>query len=98
MALQGDLLAAHVLGIQNVMVVRGEDMVNADHHEAKAVDDLDELGLLGAIKSLQRGAPTRMAAASADPMRTKAIAAGEKSVTTGEGGSHKEARHADDKG
>lgn len=56
MALQGDLLAAHVLGIQNVMVVRGEDMVNADHHEAKAVDDLDELGLLGAIKSLQRGA------------------------------------------
>jgi methylenetetrahydrofolate reductase (NADPH) len=55
MALQGDLLAAHVLGIQNLIVVRGEEMANADHCDAKAVDDLDELGLFGAIHSLQRG-------------------------------------------
>lgn len=55
MALQGDLLAAHVLGNQNLIVVRGEEMTNADHCDAKAVDDLDELALLGAIQSLQRG-------------------------------------------
>jgi 5,10-methylenetetrahydrofolate reductase len=28
MALQGDLLAAHVLGIHNFLVVRGEEMIN----------------------------------------------------------------------
>lgn len=28
MALQGDFLAAHVLGIQNLVVVRGEDMAS----------------------------------------------------------------------
>jgi 5,10-methylenetetrahydrofolate reductase len=54
-ALQGDMLSAYVLGIQNLIVVRGEDMVYADHSETKAVDDLDELRLLGAIKSLQEG-------------------------------------------
>jgi 5,10-methylenetetrahydrofolate reductase len=54
-ALQGELLSAHVLGIQNVMVVRGEDVVAGDHHDAKSVNDLDELGLLGAIQSLQEG-------------------------------------------
>jgi len=55
MALQGDMLAAHVLGIQNLLVVRGEDMAFGDHHDAKSVDDLDELSLLGAIRSLQEG-------------------------------------------
>lgn len=55
MAIQGDLLAAHVLGIQNVIVVRGEEMAYGDHRDAKPVDDLDELGILGAIRSLQEG-------------------------------------------
>jgi len=55
MALQGDLLAAHVLGIQNLIVVHGEDMPNSDHRTAVPVDDLDELGLLAAIRSLQAG-------------------------------------------
>ena len=55
MALQGDLLSAHVLGIQNLVVVRGEDMAYGDHRDAKPVDDLDELSLLGAIQSLQEG-------------------------------------------
>ena len=44
MALQGDLLAAHVLGIQNLIVVHGEEMTNGDHRDADAVDDLDEVG------------------------------------------------------
>lgn len=55
MALQGDLLAAHVLGIQNLIVVAGEDMANGDHRDAKPVDDMDELELLEAIRSLQDG-------------------------------------------
>lgn len=55
MALQGDLLAAHVLGIQNLLVVHGEDMSLGDHRDAKPVNDLDELSLLGAIQSLQEG-------------------------------------------
>jgi methylenetetrahydrofolate reductase (NADPH) len=55
MALQGDLLAAHALGIQNLMVVTGEDILSGDHCDAKPVNDLDELGLLSAIRSLETG-------------------------------------------
>jgi methylenetetrahydrofolate reductase (NADPH) len=55
MALQGDLLAAYVLGIQNLIVVNGEVMTNGDHRDAKTVDDLDELALVGAIQGLQDG-------------------------------------------
>lgn len=55
MALQGDLLAAHVLGIHNLLVVQGEDMTNGDHPEALPVNDLDEIGLLRMISSLTRG-------------------------------------------
>jgi methylenetetrahydrofolate reductase (NADPH) len=55
MALQGDILAAYALGIQNLVVVCSEDMANSDHFEARPVDDLDELGLLAAIRSLEQG-------------------------------------------
>jgi methylenetetrahydrofolate reductase (NADPH) len=55
MALQGDMLAAYGLGIQNLMVVASEDMAYCDHQDAKTVNDLDEVGLIGAIRSLERG-------------------------------------------
>jgi len=55
MALQGDLLAAHVLGIHNLLVVQGEDMANGDHQDATVVNDLDETALLQMIGSLTRG-------------------------------------------
>jgi methylenetetrahydrofolate reductase (NADPH) len=58
MALQGDILAAYVLGIQNLVVVRGENMSAGDHVQAKTVDDLDELSLLQAIRSLKKGTDT----------------------------------------
>jgi len=58
MALQGDILAAYVLGIQNLVVVRGENMSAGDHVQAKTVDDLDELSLLQAIRSLKKGSDT----------------------------------------
>ena len=55
MALQGDILAAHLLGIRNLVVVPGEEMANGDHRDAAVVSDLDELELIGAIRSLQDG-------------------------------------------
>ncbi|HKK98604.1 MAG TPA: methylenetetrahydrofolate reductase [Desulfotignum sp.] len=55
MALQSDLLAAHVLGIHNLMVVNGEEMINSDHPDAKIVDDLDDFGILSMIQSLTAG-------------------------------------------
>lgn len=55
MALQGDILAAHVLGIQNLLVVHSEEMSQGDHSDAKSVDDLDEIGLLEAIGTLEKG-------------------------------------------
>ena len=55
MALQGDILAAHVLGIQNLIVVKGEDMANSDHKDAQIVNDLDEIQLLEVIGKLRDG-------------------------------------------
>jgi 5,10-methylenetetrahydrofolate reductase len=55
MSLQGDMLAAHVLGIHNLLVVRGETMANGDHPKAKPVDDLSELDLLAMVQSLVKG-------------------------------------------
>ncbi len=55
MALQGDILAAHVLGIENLIVVHDEEMSNGDHRDAKPVYDLDEAGLIRVIQSLQGG-------------------------------------------
>lgn len=55
MALQGDLLGAHVLGVRNVVVVCGEPINQCDHRKAKPVDDLDELSILQMIRSLNQG-------------------------------------------
>jgi methylenetetrahydrofolate reductase (NADPH) len=55
LALQGDALAAHVLGINNIVVVHSEEMSQSDHREAKPVYDIDEVELLGAVASLTAG-------------------------------------------
>jgi methylenetetrahydrofolate reductase (NADPH) len=55
LALQGDLLAAHALGVPNVMAVTGDEITHGDHHQAKAVHDLDLLELLTAIKTMETG-------------------------------------------
>jgi len=55
MALQGDILAAHVLGIQNLIVVHSLEMDQSDHRDSKPVYDLNEVDLLQAIRSLQGG-------------------------------------------
>lgn len=55
LALQSDLLSAYVLGIQNVLVLTGDHPSLGDHPQAKAVYDLDSVGLLKAAKDLERG-------------------------------------------
>jgi 5,10-methylenetetrahydrofolate reductase len=55
LALQGDILAAHVLGVKNLLVVQGVDMSLGDHRDAKSVDDMDEIELIRTIKALQSG-------------------------------------------
>lgn len=54
-ALQSDLLSAHILGIRNLLVVQAEDMENTDHQDAVPVNDLDESGILRAIETLNAG-------------------------------------------
>ncbi len=55
LALQADLLAASACGIGNVMAVTGEDPSFGDHHETKAVYDIDLPDLLETLKRLQAG-------------------------------------------
>jgi methylenetetrahydrofolate reductase (NADPH) len=55
LALQGDLLAAHALGVPNVMAVAGEEITHGDHHEAKAVYDISLLELISAIGTMRGG-------------------------------------------
>ena len=55
MALQGDALAAHVLGIQNIIVADSADMGESDHSDAKIVNDLDEVKLIETLMTLQNG-------------------------------------------
>ena len=54
-ALQADLLAAYGCGIINIMGVSGEDPSLGDHHQTKAVNDIDLLTLLKTISTLQSG-------------------------------------------
>lgn len=55
LALQADLLAAHACGIHTVMVVKGEAPSYGDHHQARAVDDIDQYELLTAIERMRKG-------------------------------------------
>jgi len=55
LALQSDLLSAHVLGIRNVLALTGDHVAMGDHAAAKPVFDLDSVGLLQAIGILESG-------------------------------------------
>ncbi len=54
-ALQSDLLNAHVLGIENVLCLTGDYVTLGDHPEAKPVFDLDSVSLLYAARCLEEG-------------------------------------------
>ena len=55
LAIQSDILAAAALGIRNIMAVQGEDVRFGDHPQARAVNDLDLIGLLEALQKLHDG-------------------------------------------
>jgi 5,10-methylenetetrahydrofolate reductase len=55
LALQSELLNASALGLRNILVLQGDPPSIGDHFEARAVFDLDVMGLLGATKRLQEG-------------------------------------------
>lgn len=53
-ALQGDLLGAAALGIENVLVLGGDQVNAGDHPEAKAVFDLSSQELLAALHAMTK--------------------------------------------
>ena len=55
LALQSDLLAAWTLGLENVLVVTGDDPRGGDHPKAKGVFDLDSTQLLEVTKGMNGG-------------------------------------------
>ena len=80
-AIQGDLLAAHVLGVENVLCLTGDPVGSGDHPEAKTVFDLDSIRLLAAAASLNggtdmggnrlRGAPSFYLGAAVNPFASE---------------------------
>jgi len=54
-AIQGELLAAHSLGVHNVVFMAGDPPATGDHADAKAVFDVDSTTLLGAARAMERG-------------------------------------------
>lgn len=55
LALQGDLLGAHALGIRNLVVITGDPPKLGDYPDASAVFDVDSVGLLDIVNGLNRG-------------------------------------------
>ncbi len=55
LGLQSDLLAAHVLGLHNVVIITGDPPKMGDYPHATAVFDLDSIGLLRLVHGLNRG-------------------------------------------
>lgn len=55
LALQSDLLAADVLGINNVLCLTGDYITVGDHADGKPVFDLDSVLLLKAIREMEQG-------------------------------------------
>ena len=55
LALQSDLLSAHVLGVENVLSITGDLPSLGDHPQAKPVYDLDSVQLLEVIGKLNQG-------------------------------------------
>ncbi len=55
LALQGDLLAAHVQGLNNLVVITGDPPKIGDYPDATAVFDVDSIGILQMASRLNRG-------------------------------------------
>jgi 5,10-methylenetetrahydrofolate reductase len=76
-AIQADILGASLLGIENFLLLNGDNPKNGDHPDAKGVFDLTTLEMLSAARALRdgkdlsgaelKGAPKLFIAAAANP-------------------------------
>lgn len=55
LSLQSELLSAYLLGINNILALRGDDLERTDQPGTKAVFDLDSPELIGAARSMEKG-------------------------------------------
>ncbi len=55
LAMQSDLLGAHILGIKNVLCMTGDHVAAGDHKTAKPVYDLESVQLLQMVDTLNHG-------------------------------------------
>ncbi|MHB9150200.1 MAG: methylenetetrahydrofolate reductase [Thermoleophilia bacterium] len=55
LALQADLLAAHALGVRNLLCLTGDHISFGDHPEARAVFDLSATEILMTVRALNSG-------------------------------------------
>ena len=55
LALQSDIMGAHVMGIKNILALTGDDVSFGDHKNGKAVFDLDSVQLVESISKLNNG-------------------------------------------
>jgi methionine synthase / methylenetetrahydrofolate reductase(NADPH) len=53
--LQSDLLGAHTLGIKNILVITGDPTNVGDYPQARSVYDVDSIGLLKILSSMNNG-------------------------------------------
>lgn len=54
-AMQSDLMGAHMLGIRNILCLTGDYPTVGDHKEAKPVYDLDSVQVMQMVKGLNEG-------------------------------------------
>ena len=77
-AIQGDILGAAALGVQNILCLTGDDVSQGDHPQAKPVFDLDAVSLLHIARGMcdrgefasgrkLQGAPDLLIGATANP-------------------------------
>jgi methylenetetrahydrofolate reductase (NADPH) len=55
LAIQSDLMSAHILGIRNILCLTGDYPTVGDHKDAKPVYDLDSVGIMQVIHVLNQG-------------------------------------------
>ncbi len=55
MAIQSDLIGAHAMGVRNVLALTGDPPTMGDYADAKAVYDVDSIGLIRIIKQFNSG-------------------------------------------
>ena len=55
LAIQADMLSASALGLENMVIVEGDQISGGDHIDAQPVNDLDLISALEACKKLQKG-------------------------------------------